>query len=69
MYAGNRLTKEPTHAVGTIPKSIPTTFGFGGGKYCWAKYPAKRNANTAPPVTQAEHITVMNLLNLTTASL
>jgi len=58
MHAHNKLMKESTHSIETIPKSIPTTFGFGGGMYCWAKYPAKRTANTALPDTQAEYITV-----------
>ena len=32
-----------------LPKSIPTIFGLGGGKYCWAKYPASNSARVADP--------------------
>ena len=28
---------------------MPTIFGFGGGKYLWAKYPANKTANIDEP--------------------
>lgn len=45
--------KTPTEQK-VVPRSNPMTFGLGGGRYCWPRYPARNKARIAEPVA-SEH--------------